>query len=159
MRNWAARTIAKAIRNGDTAQSTTKRLYDGFNFKGGKEILPARDIPRYLRDLVNAGRKVDGYDAEYRNLLRRARSALLGVTKRYAQSGVRRGDYPRGRNTERKRRLIKPYMSQRKNTILCTTNRTNGAAAGVSGWRICSMDKRWRCSSVSMANLEQTFRL
>lgn len=76
VRNWAARTIAKAIRNGDTAQELTKRLYDGFNFKGGKEILPAQDIPRYLRDLVNAGRKVDGYDAEYRNLLRRARSAL-----------------------------------------------------------------------------------
>lgn len=76
VRNWAARTIAKAIRNGDTAQGLTKRLYDGFDFKGGKEILPAQDIPRYLRDLVNAGRKVDGYDAEYRNLLRRARSAL-----------------------------------------------------------------------------------
>lgn len=76
VRNWAARTIAKAIRNGDTAQELTKRLYDGFNFKGGKEILPAQDIPRYLRDLVNAGRKIDGYDAEYRNLLRRARSAL-----------------------------------------------------------------------------------
>lgn len=76
VRNWAARTIAKAIRNGDTAQELTRRLYDGFNFKGGKEILPAQDIPRYLRDLVNVGRKVDGYDAEYRNLLRRARSAL-----------------------------------------------------------------------------------